>query len=109
MITGEIETMCTGDSDSKESACNGGDLSSIPGLRRFFGGGHGNPLQFSCMGNPYGQRSFAGYSPQSCKESDTIEQLSTAQHCWWECKMSELLSKTVQRFLRKLKRGLPMI
>ena len=39
-------------SDCKESACNMGDLGSIPGLGRFPGGGHGNPLQYSCLGNP---------------------------------------------------------
>ena len=33
-----------GGSDSKESACNAGDLGSIPGLGRFPGGGLGNPL-----------------------------------------------------------------
>ena len=33
-----------GDSDSKESACNVGDMSSIPGLGRSPGEGHGNPL-----------------------------------------------------------------
>ena len=33
-----------GGSDSKESACNVGDLASIPGLGRFPGGGHGSPL-----------------------------------------------------------------
>ena len=33
-----------GDSAGKESACNEGYLSSIPGLRRSTGGGHGNPL-----------------------------------------------------------------
>ena len=27
------------------------------------GGGHGNPLQYSCLENPHGQRSQAGYSP----------------------------------------------
>ena len=37
---------------SKESACNAGDLSSIPGLGRAPGGGHGNPLQYSCLENP---------------------------------------------------------
>ena len=30
--------------------------------------------------NPHGQRSLAGYSPWGCKESDTTERLSTAQH-----------------------------
>ena len=41
-----------GGSDSKESACNAGDLGSIPGLGRSPGGGHGNPLQYSCLENP---------------------------------------------------------
>ena len=35
-----------------ESACNVGDLGSIPGLGRSPGGGHGNPLQYSCLENP---------------------------------------------------------
>ena len=30
---------------------------------RFLGGGHGNPLQYSCLEHPNGQRSVAGYSP----------------------------------------------
>ena len=38
------------------------DASSIPGSRRSPGEGHGNPLQYSCLGNPHGQRSPAGYS-----------------------------------------------
>ena len=38
-------------SDGKESACNAGDLGSIPGSGRSPGGGHGNPLQYSCLGN----------------------------------------------------------
>ena len=46
-----------------KSACNVGDLGSIPGLGRFPGGWHGNPLQYSCLENPHGQRSLAGYSP----------------------------------------------
>ena len=40
-----------GGSDSKESAYNAGNLGSIPGLRRSPGEGHGNPLQYSCLGN----------------------------------------------------------
>ena len=39
-------------SDSKECACNAGDLDSILGLGRSPGEGHGNPLQFSCLENP---------------------------------------------------------
>ena len=37
---------------SKESACNAGDLSSIPGSGRSPGEGNGNPLQYSCLENP---------------------------------------------------------
>ena len=63
---------CTeyGGLDSTESACNEGDLGSIPGLGRFLRGGHGNPLQYSCLENPYGQRSLVGYSPWGHKELD---------------------------------------
>jgi len=43
------------------------------------GGGHGNPLQCSCLENPHGQRSLVGYSPRGRKESDTTDRLSTAQ------------------------------
>ena len=49
-----------GVSDGKESACNPEDLGWIPGLGRSPGGGHGNPLQYSCLENPHGQRSLAG-------------------------------------------------
>ena len=58
---------------SKESICNVGDLGLIPGLGRSPGGEHGNPLQFSCLENPCGQRSLADYSPWGCKESDMTE------------------------------------
>ena len=40
-----------GGSDGKESACNVGDLGSIPGSGRFPGEGNGNPLQYSCLEN----------------------------------------------------------
>ena len=59
--------------DGEESACNAGDLDSIPGLERSPGGGQGNPFQYSCLENPHGQRSLAGYSPWGHKESDTTE------------------------------------
>ena len=35
-----------------EPTCNAGDRGSIPGLRISPGGGHGNPLQYSCLENP---------------------------------------------------------
>ena len=36
----------------KESACQAGDTGSIPGSERSPGQGNGNPLQYSCLGNP---------------------------------------------------------
>ena len=41
-----------GDSDSKESTCNAGDLSLMPGLGRSHREESGNPLQYSCLENP---------------------------------------------------------
>ena len=68
-----------GGSDGKESTCNVGDLGLIPGLGRSPGGGHGSPLQYSCLENPHGQRSPAGCSPWGPKESGTTEWLTTTQ------------------------------
>ena len=41
-----------GGSAGKESACNAGDLSSIPGLGGSPGEANGHPLQYYCLGNP---------------------------------------------------------
>ena len=49
------------------------ETGSIPGLGGSSGEGNGNPLQYSCPGNPHGQSSLAGYRPRGCKESDTTE------------------------------------
>ena len=65
-----------------------GDLGSIPRLRRSPGGGHGTPLQYSCLENPHGQRSLVDHSPWGHKQSmgsDTTERLSTAQGITWHC------------------------
>ena len=44
------------------------DVGSIPGLGRSPGGGHGNPLQYSCLENPQGQSSLVDYSPWGCED-----------------------------------------
>ena len=62
-----------GGSDGEESACSVGDLGSISGLERSPGEGHGNPLQYSYLENPHGQRSLMGYSPWGHKESNMTE------------------------------------
>ena len=53
----------------KESACNMGDLSSIPGLGRSPGEGKGYPLHYSGLENPM----------DLCKDLDTTELLTTSQ------------------------------
>ena len=53
------------------------DKGLIPGSVRSPRAGHGNPLQYSYLENPHGQRSLAGYSPWGHKESDVTEQLGT--------------------------------
>ena len=42
----------------KESACNAGDWGSIPGSGRSPGEGNGNPLQYSCQGNPIDRQAW---------------------------------------------------
>ena len=66
-------------SKDNESACNAGDLSSIPGLGRSPGGRPGNPLQYSCLENPVDRGAWRAYSPQGRKESVTTEQLTLSR------------------------------
>ena len=65
---------------SKESTCNRGDPGEavlIPGSRRYPGGGKWQPTPVFLPGKSHGQRSLADYSWKGCKESNTLEQLST--------------------------------
>ena len=62
----------------KNLPASAGDPGSIPGFGISPGEGNGNPLQYSCLENPHGQRSLAGYSQWSRKMSDKTERLSTA-------------------------------
>ena len=70
-------------SDGKESAYNAGDLGLIPGMGRSPGGGHGNPVQYSCLENPHGQKSLVGYSPRGRKELEmTKRQIYDIAYMW---------------------------
>ena len=54
------------------------DVDSIPGLGRSPGGGNGNPLQYSCLGNPVDRGAKgAGVHRVTKSRADTNEQLST--------------------------------
>ena len=55
----------------KESACNAGDLGSIPGLGRSPGEGNANPLQYSYLENPMDRGAWWATVHRIAKESDT--------------------------------------
>ena len=59
-------------SDGNESACNVGDLGSLPESGRSTGKGNGNPLQYFWLENSMDR----SYGPWVCKESDTTERLT---------------------------------
>ena len=64
-----------GGSEVKASACNTGDLGSIPGLGRSPGEGSGNPLQYSCLENPMDRGAWWA-TVHGVAKLDTVEQLS---------------------------------
>ena len=73
------------------------------------GGGHGNPLQYSCLENPQGQRSLLGYRPWDCEESDMTEQLRCMpaflalhiHHYIWPCTISLWIGNHSQSHLQR--------
>ena len=72
-----------GGSYGKESACNEGDLVSVPRSGRSSGEGNGNSLQYSwrILGEFHGERkSLADYNPWGHKELDTNKQLTYTQY-----------------------------
>ena len=72
-ITIAVPSGFPGGSAGKESTCNAGDLGSIPGGGISSGEGHGNPLHYSCLETPQGQRSLEDFSSRGCKETDVTE------------------------------------
>ena len=59
-------------SEGKASAHNAGDLGLIPGSGRSPGEENGNPLQYSCLGNPMGREAWQAAVCGVMKELDTI-------------------------------------
>ena len=88
-------------SESKESTSNAGDLGSIPGLGRSPQEGHGNPLCYSCLENPHGQRSLADCCPWACKEANWASNHSTTQ-CGQDGIRSEVSSLSKMEVIKNL-------
>ena len=62
----------------KNLPANAGDEGSIPGSGRSTGERRGNPLQYSCLGNPVDRGAWQGYSSWGCKVSDITYQLNNS-------------------------------
>ena len=80
-------------SDSKESACNAGDIRDtglIPGSGRSPGGGHGNPLQNSCLENPMDRGAWWSIGWQS------------VAHDWSELACTQMHHDTAMRLVMEL-------
>jgi len=69
-----------GGSEVKASACNAGDLGSIPGLGRSPGEGNGTPLQYSCLENPMGGGAWWATVHRVAKSLDMTDQLHIHIH-----------------------------
>jgi hypothetical protein len=67
----------------KDPPAKAGGAGSIPGSGRSLGEGNGNPLQYSSLENPHGQRSLVGYSPWGHYESDMTKRLNTMRAKKW--------------------------
>ena len=70
-----------GGSGGKESACDEGDLGSVPGLGTSPGEGHGSQLQILAWKIPMGRKAWWATVAWCLKESDVTERHSTAQKC----------------------------
>ena len=78
-----------GSSAVKNPPANAGDVGLIPGLRRFPGGGNGNPLQYSCLENPMDRGAWwatvhGGHKESAMTEHACTPVLSQVQS-WSEC------------------------
>ena len=86
--------------EGKASACNAGDLGSIPGSGRSSGEGHGNPLQYSCLENPMdrgaSQATVHGVTKSRTRLSDDtlITYCTSFQDCYNKLPLNGQLKRT---------------
>ena len=70
-------------SASKDSACNAGDIGSVPGSRRSSGEGNDNPFQYSCLGNPTDRGAWWATVHRVAKSWEWVSDRTT--HSWLLC------------------------
>ena len=102
-----------GGSDGKKSACNAGDIGSIPGSGRSPAEGDGNTLQYSCLENPMDREAWR-VTVHSVTESQTrLQQFSSRSSivkrqvvvnpfCWKQCSIMEHLEISMTQNLEAL-------
>jgi len=103
----------------KNPPANAGDIrdvGSTPGLGRSPAGGHGNPLQYSCLENPIDRGAWWA-TTGSCRVGHDRSDFATTKtprgrirtlvDCSLKCKMVQSLWKTLRWYRKELKIDLP--
>ena len=77
-----------GGSGVKNTPANSGDTVSIPGSRRLPGEGNGNPLQYSCLGNPMDRGAWQATAPGVAKSQTWLSNYTTTSSQCCQCHRS---------------------
>ena len=95
----------------KDPLANAGDIrdaGSIPGLGRSPGGGHGNPLQYSCLKGPMDRGARRAAVHRVTRSQTQLKWLSTAQHTYLYTHTHIQLTLFLWRILTKMVRSIIM-
>ena len=84
----------------KEYACNAGDVGSIPGSGRSCGEGHGNPLQYSCLGNPMDRGVWQTTVHEAAKSQTWFKWLSTHMPREYSCQNNMYVDTCVYVYVK---------
>ena len=95
MLPPIMEKIFSGGSVVKNLPTNAGDASSIPELRRSPGKGNGNPLQYSCLGNPIDRGAWWATVHRVTKELSMTKQQQQCHGNNLKCWNKSLMYKNV--------------